>query len=76
VLTVVVPVVGLFLVFGQAWARWVIGVVSALMLLTQPVLCYLILGIDGLLRDGLPLAVTAILALVALARSRPPEPDR
>ena len=46
------------------------------MLLTQPVLCYLILGIDGLLRDGLPLAVTAVLALVALARSRAPEPDR
>ena len=71
--TVVVPVAGVFLVFGQAWARWVVGVVSMLALVTQPVLCYAILGLDGLLRDGLPLAVTAVLALVALARSRRPD---
>ena len=70
VLTLIVPAVGLFLVFGKAWARWVVGVVSGLILLTQPLLCYLVLGLDGLLRDGVPLAVTATLVLVALHRTR------
>jgi hypothetical protein len=47
-----------------------VGVVSVLVLAVQPALCYAVLGLDGLLRDGVPLIVTAILALVALHRSR------
>jgi len=44
--------------------------VSVVVLLVQPVLCYLLLGVDGLLRDGVPMIITAIVGLIALDRSR------
>jgi hypothetical protein len=47
-----------------------VGAVSVIVLVAQPVLCYLVLGLDGLLRDGLPLIITALVALWALHRSR------
>jgi hypothetical protein len=70
VLGFVVPPSTLFLLQGKAWARWLAGLVSVVALVVQPFLCYLLLGADGLLRDGVPLVLTAILALVALHRSR------
>ena len=66
----VIPVGSFFVIVGKGWARWVVGAVSVLVLAVQPALCYAVLGLDGLLRDGVPLIVTAILALVALHRSR------
>lgn len=68
--SLVVPVGSFFLLMGKAWARWLIGAVTALVLVVQPVLCYAVLGLDGLLRDGVPLVLTAVIALVALHRSR------
>jgi hypothetical protein len=65
-----VPWVSLFAVYGRRWARWVLGLVTALVLVVQPVLCWLLLGPDGVLRDGAPLVVTATLALVGLWRTR------
>jgi hypothetical protein len=59
-----------FLVFGKSWARWVVAILSVAVLVVQPLLCYLVLGVDGLLRDGAPLVVTAVAGLVALHRSR------
>jgi hypothetical protein len=66
----VLPFGSLFVLMGKAWARWVVGFVSVLVLVLQPLLCYAVLGLDGLLRDGVPLIITAVLALVALHRSR------
>jgi hypothetical protein len=48
----------------------VLGLVTALVLVVQPVLCWLLLGPDGVLRDGAPLVVTATLALIGLWRTR------
>ena len=69
-LLLLIPIGSFFLVFGKAWARWLVGTLSVLVLVAQPLLCYAVLGWDGLLRDGLPLIVTAVLGLVALRRSR------
>jgi hypothetical protein len=66
----VLPFGSFFVLVGKGWARWLIGAVSVVVLVLQPLLCYLVLGLDGLLRDGVPLIVTAVLALVALHRSR------
>ncbi len=68
--SLVVPFGSLFVLMGKSWARWLVGLVSVLVLVLQPWLCYAVLGLDGLLRDGVPLVVTAVLALVALHRSR------
>jgi len=70
VVTLVVPFGSLFVLMGKSWARWLAGLVSVLVLVLQPWLCYAVLGLDGLLRDGVPLIITAVLALVALHRSR------
>jgi hypothetical protein len=59
-----------FLLRGQTWARWLVGTTSVLVLVAGPALCLLLLGADGLIRDGVPLAVTAVLGLWALHRSR------
>lgn len=66
----VAAVASYFVLRGHRWARWTVGVVSLVVLVAQPLLCYLLLGWDGLIRDGVPLMVTAGLGLVALARSR------
>jgi len=65
-----VPFGSFFVLVGHGWARWAIGLVSVVVLLVQPVLCYLLLGVDGLLRDGVPMIITAIVGLIALDRSR------
>jgi len=55
---------------GKAWARVLVGALGVIALIFQPLLCYLLLGLDGLIRDGVPLMITAVLGLVALHRSR------
>jgi len=47
-----------------------IGLLSVVVLVAGPALCYALNGLDGLLRDGVPLAVTAAVGLYALRRSR------
>jgi hypothetical protein len=70
VLTFIVPLSSFFVVLGKGWARWVIGSVSIIVMVAQPLFCYALLGLDGLLRDGVPLIITALIGLVALHRSR------
>jgi hypothetical protein len=70
VVSFLLPLGSLFVLMGKGWARWLVGFVSVLVLVFQPLLCYLVLGLDGLLRDGVPLIITAVLALVSLHRSR------
>ncbi|HLT11082.1 MAG TPA: hypothetical protein VK028_09770 [Micromonosporaceae bacterium] len=65
-----VPLGSFFLVLGKRWARWWVGGLSVVVLIAQPVLCYALLGLDGLLRDGVPMVLTALIALYALHRSR------
>lgn len=67
---VITPFISFFVLMGHGWARGFVGAVSVLVLVAQPMLCYLVLGPDGLLRDGVPLVVTAAVALLALYRSR------
>jgi len=66
----VVPFGSFFVVVGRTWARWLIGALSVVVLIAQPLLCYALLGLDGLLRDGVPMIITALLGLYALHRSR------
>ncbi len=69
-LAVALPMASYFVLKGRAWARWLVGILSVLVLFLQPLLCYAVLGLDGLVRDGVPLAFTALVALIALYRSR------
>jgi hypothetical protein len=64
------PFVSIFVVMGKGWARVFVGLLSVAVLVVGPALCYLLLGLEGLLRDGVPLAVTALVGLLALRRSR------
>ena len=70
VLGFVLPFGSFFIVLGKRWARWLVGMLSLLVLVAQPLLCLALLGLDGLLRDGVPMIVTASLGLYALHRSR------
>jgi hypothetical protein len=69
-LVFVAPFSSFLVVVGKAWARWIVGFLGAVVLLVQPALCYALLGVDGLVRDGAPLAIIALLGLWALHRSR------
>src|SRR5690606_10697244 len=64
------PLASFFLVLGKRWARWLVGGLSVVVLVAQPVLSYALLGLDGLLRDGVPMVLTALIGLYALHRSR------
>jgi hypothetical protein len=64
------PFVSFFVVLGKGWARLLIGALSVVVLIVQPLLCYALIGVDGLLRDGIPMIITALLTLYALHRSR------
>lgn len=59
-----------FLVQGKRWATTALVVVSILVTVVDLPLCFALLGVDGLLRDGGPLLFAALLALLALARAR------
>jgi hypothetical protein len=65
-----VPLGSFFVVVGKTWARWLIGGLGVLLLVLQPLLCYALLGVDGLVRDGIPMVVTVLICLYALHRSR------
>jgi hypothetical protein len=56
--------------FGKRWARVLLAVLAVFVLVAQPVLVALLLGLDGFIRDGVPLIITAILCLYGLWRSR------
>jgi hypothetical protein len=70
VLGVVTSVVSFVAMYGKRWARVVLAGVSVVVLVVQPLLCWLLLGVDGLVRDGAPLVVAACLGLYGLWRSR------
>ncbi|HZM77440.1 MAG TPA: hypothetical protein VFC19_17035 [Candidatus Limnocylindrales bacterium] len=59
-----------FLLQRKRWATTALVVISILVILVDLPLCYVLLGTDGLLRDGGPLLFAALLALLALARAR------
>jgi hypothetical protein len=67
---VVLPLGSFFVLMGKTWARWLLGTVTVVVLVFQPWLCYAVLGFDSLLRDGVPLVLTAVVALLALHRAR------
>jgi hypothetical protein len=58
-----------FLLQGRRWARRLLVVVSVVVLLVDLPLCWLLLGADGLVRDGAPLAVAAALAVYGVWRA-------
>jgi len=58
-----------FLLRGAGWARAAVAVVTVLVLLVSLPLSWWLLGVDGLVRDGGPLVVAALLALYALRRA-------
>jgi hypothetical protein len=58
-----------FLQRGKAWARQLMVWVSLGVLVIDLPLCYLLLGTDGLIRDGAPLVVAALLACYAVWRA-------
>ena len=58
--------------WGRPGARLLLALLSVFVLLVQPTLCYLLLGWDGVIRDGTPLVLAAVVCLYGLARSREP----
>jgi len=58
-----------FLQRGKAWARQLMVWVSLGVLVIDLPLCYLLLGADGLIRDGAPLVTAALLACYAVWRA-------
>jgi hypothetical protein len=68
-LSFVTSVISFGVLFDKGWARAGLAVLSVLVLLVQPVLCWLLLGLDGLIRDGGPLVLAVGLCLYALRRS-------
>jgi hypothetical protein len=59
----------IFLMRGRSWARrLLVGITAGVLLIDLP-LCWLLLGIDGLVRDGGPLVVAAATALYGLWRA-------
>ena len=62
----IVPIATIFLRRGHGWARAAVLTVSVLIVLTQPVLCLALLGVDGLIRDAVPMVIAALLVLYGL----------
>jgi hypothetical protein len=60
----------IFLMRGKAWPRAVLVLITFGVLAVSLPLCWLFLGLDGLVRDGAPLVAAATVALVGLARTR------
>ncbi|MEV6629588.1 hypothetical protein AB0M54_02405 [Actinoplanes sp. NPDC051470] len=63
-----------FLLRGKRFARVVLAWAGAAVLLIDLPLCYLLLGLDGLVRDGAPLVVAVALSSYALIRTRNDRP--
>ncbi|GAA2354679.1 hypothetical protein [Dactylosporangium salmoneum] len=66
----VAGIISFITLWGHGWARLLLAMLSAFVLLVQPTLCYLLLGLDGLIRDGTPMVLAALVCLYGLARSR------
>ncbi|GAB3143609.1 hypothetical protein GCM10027290_20220 [Micromonospora sonneratiae] len=65
-----VVLLGTFFLFrGRRWARALLVAVTLFVLVVDLPLCWLLLGLDGLVRDGGPLAVAAAIALWGLRRA-------
>jgi hypothetical protein len=64
------PWIMIFVILGKGWARVVLGLVAIVVLAVGPALCWWLLGIDGLLRDGVPLLIATLVCLYALYASR------
>ncbi|MCO8272393.1 hypothetical protein M1L60_17500 [Actinoplanes sp. TRM 88003] len=58
-----------FLLRGKAGARRYLGWLTLFVLLWDLPLCYFLLGVDGLIRDGAPLLVAGLLTWYALHRA-------
>ena len=58
-----------FLMRGKDWARGLLVVVTVAVLAVDLPLCWWLLGVDGLIRDGGPLLAAAGLALYGLRRA-------
>ncbi|MEU5786531.1 hypothetical protein ABZ754_02225 [Micromonospora purpureochromogenes] len=66
-----------FLMRGRRWARTLLVVITVGVLAVDLPLCWWLLGVDGLVRDGGPLVAAAVLALYGLwraTRAEPPPP--
>ncbi|WP_346536532.1 hypothetical protein [Micromonospora sp. DPT] len=66
-----------FLMRGRRWARTLLVVITLGVLAVDLPLCWWLLGVDGLVRDGGPLVAAAVLALYGLwraTRAEPPPP--
>ncbi|MFR9776929.1 hypothetical protein ACL02O_12815 [Micromonospora sp. MS34] len=60
-----------FLMQGRHWARRLLVVITLGTLAVDLPLCWWLLGVDGLIRDGGPLLAAALLALFSLHRASP-----
>jgi hypothetical protein len=69
-LGLVVPWIMIFVILGKRWARVIMALIALVVLATGPVLCWWLLGIDGLLRDGVPLVIAGVATLYGLWASR------
>jgi hypothetical protein len=69
VISYAVLVVTSFLMRQKPWARTGLVWLTGLVLLIHLPLCWLLLGIDGLVRDGGPLLAASLLAMLGLWRS-------
>ncbi|MFC4148360.1 hypothetical protein ACFO0M_19075 [Micromonospora mangrovi] len=63
-----------FLMRGRPWARRLLVMITLGVLAVDLPLCWWLLGLDGLIRDGGPLLTAALLALYALHRATRPDP--
>ena len=63
-------IVSLIVLYGKRWARVLLAGISIFVLAALPALCWFLLGPDGLIRDGAPLIIAAVLCLAGLWRSR------
>ncbi|MEV0805064.1 hypothetical protein [Micromonospora sp. NPDC050200] len=63
-----------FLMRGRRWARTLLAAITLGVLAVHLPLCWWLLGVDGLVRDGGPLVVAAALALYGLRRAAQAEP--
>jgi hypothetical protein len=65
----VVNVLTIFLVRGKRWSANLLLWLTVVVVVLDLFLCWLVLGVDGLVRDGGPLAVAGLLVLLGIARS-------
>ena len=69
-LGLVAPWVMIFVILGKRWARGLLSVLSVTVLVIGPALCFWLLGMDGLLRDGVRIAIAGVACLYGLWASR------